>query len=681
MLFSNNWRDEECEQNRLTAGPTDFERDLADRVYTSQLIGKIPDLVMHGGGNTSCKTVTQNLFGKNIDVLCVKGSGWDLGTIKAAGLPAVKLEPLLKLRQLSKLSDEDMVNVQRANLLNSSSPNPSVETLLHAFLPYKFIDHTHSTPFLALANLPDPKAAMREIFGEDFAMVPYVMPGFDLAKMAAKIHDETPHIEGLLLAKHGHFTWGDNAKESYGRVIDQTNKVEEWLAQYRANRSMQVKKPQAHEQQDFLLKLRGALVDCSGSSKAPVIFNVIQTEDALRFLCRDDVSIHAKAGVATPDHVIRTKAHPLLLELNVVKKSRQGIAEHISSYVADYKSYFQRCAGSSVTTKTMLAPLPKLIWAKGIGLIGVGSNAKEARVITDLAQQNIKVMADGADAGGFHPVQEQDLFDLEYWSLEQAKLGKSKPPIMQGQVVIVTGGAGAIGSAIAKEFHAAGAEIVLIDKNAEQLEQVQSQIDPEISVLEVDVTQPDAPNRIIGFVTKTFGGVNILISNAGSALQSSIIDMDQQLLRDSFELNFFAHFALAQEVLKAFRKQATDGQILFNVSKQAVNPGHNFGAYGLPKSSLFFLVRQMALECGGDGVRVNGVNADRIRSGLLNDAMIAERSKARGVDEATYLAGNLLKKEVQTHHVARAFLALAMSERTTGHVMTVDGGNIEASLR
>ena len=290
-------------------------------------------------------------------------------------------------------------------------------------------------------------------------------------------------------------------------------------------------------------------------------------------------------------------------------------------------------------------------------------------------------MADGADAGGFHPVREKDLFDLEYWSLEQAKLGKAKPPAMQSQIVIVTGGAGAIGSAIAKEFHAAGAEIMLVDKHAEQLQQVRLQIDPKISILQADVTQPDAPRRIIEAVTKTFGGVDILISNAGSAQQSSIIGMDQQLLRDSFELNFFAHFSLAQEVFKAFRKQAINGQILFNVSKQAVNPGRNFGAYGLPKSALFFLVRQMALEFGGDGVRVNGVNADRIRSGLLNDAMIAERSKARGVDEAAYLAGNLLKKEVKACHVARAFLALAQSERTTGHIMTVDGGNIEASLR
>ena len=681
MIFSNNWCDEECEQNRLAAGSSDFHLDLADRVYTSQLIGKVPDLVMHGGGNTSCKTVTQNLFGDKIDVLCVKGSGWNLGTIKAAGFPTVKLKPLLKLRQLSKLSDADMVNLQRANLLDASSPNPSVETLLHAFLPHKFIDHTHSTPFLALANLPDPGAALGEIFGEALAIVPYVMPGFDLAKLAARIHDEMPHIEGLLLAKHGHFTWGKTAKQSYGQVVDQTNRVEEWLAQHRANTTIQVKKPQLHDQQDLLLRLRGALVSCSGSAKTPVILNVIQSEYALQFLCRDDVSLHAKAGVATPDHVIRTKAHPLLLEFDGVTQGRQALIETINLYIQEYTAYFERCAQSSATKKTMLSPLPKLIWAKGVGLIGVGATAEEAQVITDLAQQSIRVMADGADAGGFQPVQEQDLFDLEYWSLEQAKLGKSNPPPLQGQVVIVTGGAGAIGSAIATEFRLAGAEIMLVDKNSELLEQVRLQIDPKISTMVIDVTQPNAPTRILEVVTKTFGGVDILISNAGSAQQASIIDMDQKLLRDSFELNFFAHFSLAQEVFKAFRKQATDGQILFNVSKQAINPGQKFGAYGLPKSSLFFLVRQMALECGADGIRVNGVNADRIRSGLLNEAVIEERSKARGLDEATYMAGNLLKKEVQAHHVAKAFLALARSERTTGHVITVDGGNTEASLR
>ena len=681
MLFSNNWRDEECEKRRLTAGKSDFDRDLADRVYTSQLLGKVPDLVMHGGGNTSCKTKAKDLFDDEIDVLCIKGSGWDLGTIQAAGLPAVRLEPLLKLRNLAKLSDEDMVNVQRANLLDSSSPNPSVETLLHAFLPHKFIDHTHSTPFLTLANLPDPEAAMREIFGNSFAIVPYVMPGFDLAKLAAKIHDKTPDIDGLLLAKHGHFTWGDTAKESYDRVIDHTNRVDAWLQKYRSQPTVQVKRPEASTVQVFLQSLRGALSNCSGDAATSFIFDLIQTDDTLRFFARDDVASLAKSGVATPDHVIRMKAHPLLLEIDDIRKNTAELAKCIETYAENYQAYFERFAKSGHTAKKMLSPLPKLIWAKGVGLIGVGTTAKEARMITDLAQQNIRVMSDGADAGGFHPVQEQDLFDLEYWSLEQAKLGKSKPSKMQGQVVIVTGGAGVIGKATAREFCAAGAEIMLVDKNADLLEAAQSEVGPAVATLALDVTQPDAPERIMEAATMRFGGVDILISNAGAAHQSSFELLSQKSLRESFELNFFAHFSLAQAAYKMFRTQGIGGQVLFNVSKQAVNPGKNFGAYGLPKASLFFLVKQMALECGRDGVRVNGINADRIRSGLLDDALIAERATARGVDEAIYLAGNLLHMEVEAHHVAEAFLALAMSKRTTGHVMTVDGGNIEASLR
>lgn len=681
MWFSNDWCDDELEKRRLASEQSDFHRDLVDRVYTSQLIGLVPDLVMHGGGNTSCKTVTSDLYGDEINVLCIKGSGWDLGTIEPVGLPAVRIDPLLKLRDLPQLSDEDMVNAQRASLLDSAAPNPSVETLLHAFLPHKFVDHTHSTPFLTLANLPDPEVAMREIFGDTFAIVPYVMPGFNLAKLAAKIHDEAPQIEGMLLAKHGHFTWGKTAKQSYDRVIDHANRVLKWLDQYRTNTTVQVAKQHDRDQRDFLLRLRGALTDCSVTAEESFIFNVIQTEDALSFLCRDDASQHAKAGVATPDHVIRIKAHPLMLEFEDLKKSRQDLVDLINEYITNYTAYFQRCIQSSAIHKTMLSPLPKLIWAKGMGLIGVGATSKEARVITDLAQQNIRVMADGADAGGFHPVREQDLFDLEYWSLEQAKIGKSQRPAMHGQVVIVTGGAGVIGRAIAQEFSSAGAEIMLVDIDADELQVTKSLIAPHSLTVTLDITETGAADRIIDAATHHFGGVDILISNAGSAQQSSVIDMDQQLLRESYELNFFAHFALSQAAYRAFVKQKTGGQLLFNVSKQAINPGQDFGAYGLPKSSLFFLVRQLALECGGDGIRVNGVNADRIRSGLLNDDLIGQRSRARGVDEATYMTGNLLKKEVKAHHVAKAFLALACSERTTGHVMTVDGGNVEASLR
>ena len=230
MHFINHWDDTEIQSRLQASDKAPLATDLVYRIYTSQLIGQVPDLVMHGGGNTSCKSVAVDLNGTEIDVLCVKGSGWDLGTIEAPGLPAVRLAPLLELRRLEALSDEDMVNVQRANLLDSASPNPSVETLLHAFLPHKFVDHTHSTPFLTLANLPEAKDAMRELFGRRLAYVPYVMPGFALAKIGAQIQEENPDAEGLLLGKHGHFTWGDDAKSSYDQSLSiQTLSKRGWL--------------------------------------------------------------------------------------------------------------------------------------------------------------------------------------------------------------------------------------------------------------------------------------------------------------------------------------------------------------------------------------------------------------------------------------------------------------------
>ena len=681
MFFENLWRDEDVNTILKEGEKSLLHIDLIYRVYSSRLIGRIPDLVMHGGGNTSCKSKAKNLFGEEVDVLFVKGSGWDLGSIEAPGLPAVKLAPLLRLRELSTLSDEDMVNVQRANLVDSSSPNPSIETLLHAFLPHKFIDHTHSTPFLSLANLPNSESVLKEIFGDKFAIVPYVMPGFDLAKAAAKVYEKNPNIEGLLLAKHGHFTWGSTAKESYDRVIDQNNLLEEWLVRRRVSRGVKCGRVEKDQVLNFLLTLRGVLSDQAAAGATPPVLHLIDSLDVLEFLERDDVIALSKSGVATPDHVVRIKAHPLLIKRNQIENSRGALIEKIKDYIKNYKKYFERYSGLDQVPKTMLSPLPNLIWAQGVGLIGIGSNKKNAKVITDLAQQNIRVMADGADAGGFKPVKANELFDMEYWSLEQAKLGKSTPPILQGRVVIITGAAGTIGTSIAEKFHLNGADVLLVDKDRSALENTLENFDQEVSAFAVDLTKPDAASKVVHFAISKFGGIDVLVSNAGNALQSGIAEINESQLKDSFELNFFAHFRLAQEVYKVFKKQSFGGQMLFNVSKQAVNPGKNFGAYGLPKAALFFLVRQLALEFGEDGVRVNGVNADRIRSGMLNDDVIKERAKARGVDEKTYLSGNLLNKEVEAEHVAQAFLSLVLSERTTGHVMTVDGGNMEAALR
>ncbi len=684
------WNDDQAQQIARNAGANTADKELALEVYASRLIGSNPALVQHGGGNTSCKVRRRDLFGREIEVLHIKGSGWDLGNIEAEGMPAVRLDPLLELRALDRLSDEDMVNAVRGTLLNSAAPNPSVEVLLHAYLPHKFINHTHATVMLALADLPNAEDVVQEIFGDRIACVPFFMPGFALAKAAAQVAEAHPEAEGLLLLKHGHFAFAQEAKLAYARIIEHTNMAERWLE---STRGAPVKKPSTARApapstaSDILPLLRGILgqanADFSGNIDAPMpVMDLRAGDNVTEFLARPDIDVLATRGVATPDHVIRTKNRPLVLHTADIAGGKGAIKRAVDAYINNYKAYFTPNAARFAEGKTMLNPAPTLAWIEGLGLVGMGLDAKAAAIAADQAQQGIVAMAYGEDCGGFHPVGEAEIFDMEYWSLEQAKLGKATPPALAGRVVLITGGAGAIGLATAKAFAAKGADIFLVDLDEAALVQALDTLGAERHAgAALDITEEDAATRAINACIERFGGLDILISNAGAAWSGAMKDMNEALLRKSFELNFFAHQKFARAATGLFETQGRGGQILFNVSKQAVNPGKNFGAYGLPKAATFFLLRQLALELGEIGVRVNGINADRIRSGLLDDAFIKERARARGIDEATYMAGNLLNREVEASHVADAFVALALSPRTTAHVMTVDGGNIEAALR
>ena len=677
-MIENNYSPKDAAEWRSAGGEAPADQDLGERVYTSRLIGQNPDLVMHGGGNTSVKVRRENLFGESCDVLHVKGSGWDLDTILAAGLPGLWLDPLRDLRRLERLSDEQMVNVQRSNLLDSTSPNPSVETLLHAFLPHKYVDHTHATPFLILANLPDAAEICKEIFGSKLGIVPYIMPGFALAKKAAEVFEEDPTVEGLLLLGHGHFAFGDTAKQSYDLIISHTQAVAEFL-NLKTPTKLKVRQP--HQAHDILPVIRGLIGDMAGPEAPMPIMDMRNGPEEVSFLERSDLEELAKRGTASPDHVIRIKGRPLVLRKSIWSAGRTAIKSALDSYADAYRATFDRQALLADQPKTILPADPKTIWMEGVGLIGLGANATAARIAGDLVVQNARVRAVGEDAGGFFPIGEKDLFDIEYWSLEQAKLGKGTPPRLRGKVVMVTGGAGTIGFAIAKAFAREGAECFLIDMDQSMLERGLADLGSGHSGLVLNVTESGSAEKAMEACIDTFGGLDILVSNAGAAMAGALLDLSEEALRAAFELNFFSHQKFAIAASKLFKTQGRQGQILFNISKQAVNPGKNFGAYGMPKATTFFLMRQLALELGDAGIRVNGVNADRIRSGLLDDDFIAERAKARGVSEDQYMAGNLLQKEVRADHVADAFVALALSERTTGHVMTVDGGNIEAALR
>lgn len=674
-MIENRYDDAEAAKWMAAAGDDPADRELARRVYTCRLIGQNPDLVMHGGGNTSLKLTRPDIFGALRRVLHVKGSGWDLDSIQAAGMPGVWLEPLLKLRDLDALSDEDMVNYQRSNLLDSAAPNPSVETLLHAYLPQTYVDHTHATPFLALANLPNAADACREVFGARLGIVPFIKPGFALAKNAAEVFDADPSVEGLLLLGHGHFAWGETARESYERIVQHTNEAAAYLGMAGGT-----KLRQRHATGDLsvLPCLRGAIAAARGSDDAVMpVMDLRDAPEVMAFLDRPDLATLSTRGTASPDHVIRIKPRPLVLPKSVWTKGRAAIDAAVASYEAEYCAMFDRQSPNADVPKTMLTPDPKVAWIEDVGIVGMGATAKAAAIASDLAEQNARVATCGEDAGGFNPIGEAELFELEYWSLEQAKLGKGKPPPFQGRVVMITGGAGTIGMATAQTFAALGAQCVLVDLAQDALDAALEKLGAGHVGFATDITAEAAMNVAI----QNFGGLDILVSNAGAATPGALLDLDEATLRAAFELNFFAHHSFATAAARLMKVQSRPGQILFNLSKQAVNPGKNFGAYGLPKATTMFLMRQMALELGGDGIRVNGINADRIRSGLLTGDFIAGRAEARGVDEATYMAGNLLGREVEAGHVADAFVALAQAERTTAHVMTVDGGNIEAALR
>jgi rhamnose utilization protein RhaD (predicted bifunctional aldolase and dehydrogenase)/NAD(P)-dependent dehydrogenase (short-subunit alcohol dehydrogenase family) len=679
-MIENRWNDAELAALIEAAGPDPADQALAERVYSSRLIGSDPDLVMHGGGNTSVKVTRRDLFGRPMRVLHIKGSGWDLASIEAAGLPGVRLDPLLELRALERLSDSDMVNVQRLNLLDSSAPTPSVETLLHAFLPHATVDHTHATAMMALADLPEAAQVVAELYGDRVAVVPYALPGFRLAKLAAEVFEANPQVEGLLLLKHGHFTFRDEARRSYELMLEHVNAAAEWFAAKAP--PARAKPARTVDVQALFPALRGALAGgAGGAEEAMPVFDLRQGGEITAFLARDDRAELARRGTATPDHVLRTRTPPLLLEAATLDGGRAALDRAVAGWVAQYRARFERNAPLQDEPKTMLRPLPGLAWVPDLGLIGIGEDARAAAAAADLGVQTLQVMHWAEGAGGYQPLGEAELFECEYWSLEQAKLGKTSPPPMRGQVVLVSGGAGAIGLACAQAFRARGAQLFLVDRDAAALERALATLGAGHDGLACDLTEPGAAARAVAACVARFGGLDILLANAGAAWTGELAALEESALRASFELNFFAHQALAQASIAVLRAQGRGGQVLFNISKQSVNPGRNFGAYGLPKAASLFLLRQYALELGAEGIRVNGVNADRIRSGLLDDDFIAARARARGVAPDDYMAGNLLGREVEARHVAEAFVALAQAERTTGHVMTVDGGNVEAQLR
>jgi rhamnose utilization protein RhaD (predicted bifunctional aldolase and dehydrogenase)/NAD(P)-dependent dehydrogenase (short-subunit alcohol dehydrogenase family) len=678
---------------------------LALRTYTARLLGADPALVLHGGGNTSVKARAKTLLGETLDVIHVKGSGWDLATIEPKGHPAVRLAPLLALRALDAMTDEDMVNALRANLLDAAAPTPSVETLLHAYLPARYVDHTHADAVLALADQPDAERICAEVYGRALVFVPYVMPGFALAKRCAEAYERAKR-EGrepwvIVLEKHGVFTFGETAKESYERMIEAVTVAERAIADRQHTASVALPYPNPAREAILLPRLRGALARAAGEPKerGPIVV-VRANERALGFLERSDAFELSQIGCATPDHVLRTKPVPMFVRAPKLTDPRAldaQLDEAIASFSRAYDAYFAEMSAKKKVERKKLDPWPRIVLVPQVGICAVGKTRADAEIAADVYEHTIDVILCASDVGRYRPVERDDLFDLEYWSLEQAKLKPVAEAPLAGRIALITGAASGIGRATADRFHELGAHVALVDKEAES-GQRSGVSGPPLAVPQAGPGAPDRNARkltIIGDVTswedvqaaisatvRTFGGLDLVVSNAGNAPEGRLDTQEgEDALRRSLELNLLAHNHVARAASEVMIAQGRGGALLFNASKSAFNPGPGFGPYAVAKSALVALMRQYAVDLGKFGVRANAVNADRVRTRLFEGGVLESRASARGVSVDDYFRSNLLEREVTARDVADAFAFLAGARSTTGCVVTVDGGNAAAFPR
>ena len=671
------------------------------RVYSAQLIGQDPALVLHGGGNTSAKGDISDALGRKQRVMWIKGSGGNLASMGPEGHPAVKLNVLEELRSLSQLADEAMVNELRLALLEHTAPTPSIEALVHAFLPHIFVDHTHADAILALVNQPNAAELCQKIYGKRFAIIPWIMPGFKLSQAARAAVENNPKVEGLLLLQHGIFTFGETAKQSYERMIDVVTLAEEFIAkQPHPNPSPQffpqektVERGESgttvrlsREWGEALPVLRGLLT--SKQKPEPPILHLRSSAAILNFVNHPQLSERSQIGTATPDHVIRTKPWPLVLaapsqfcELAAWKLDSE---KKLATYVTRYRAYFEQECVAWKTTKSMLDPYPRVILIPELGLLSAAQNEAAAIVAADVYEHTITIITDAMAVGSYQPLGLHELFEMEYWSLEQAKLKAQKPKPCGHQVVLISGAANGIGKATAERFAREGAQLVLLDLAQDALQQTAQALEKKygVSVLAqvTDITDDFQVEDAIKKTIARFGGLDIVVCNAGKAYSGKLAE-SEGLIRESFQLNYFAQQRLALEAVKVMQAQGYGGSILFNASKAAFNPGPEFGPYAIPKAAVIALMKQIALDYGADGIRSNAINADRIRTGLFGDGVLEDRLKKRGLTEAEYFGGNLLQQEVTADDVADAFYFLAQSFKTTGAVLPVDGGNIAAAPR
>ncbi len=649
----NRWSD-----NEAAACKTELEL----RAYTSRLLGQDSRLVLHGGGNTSVKLTETNIFGEAEDILWVKGSGWDMASIKPAGFAPVRMRHLQALAKLSTFSDTDMAREFRLATIDPAAPSPSVEAILHATVPFKWVDHTHADAVITLTNSVHGTELVEKIYGDRLLRIPYVMPGFKLARMCAELYprEHGPQTIGMVLMNHGIFTWGDTARESYERMIEMVALADTYIrAHVKHPRIASAPTPRTFSSAD-VAALRRELSAVAGT---PIVVQVDDGPVALGFASRADVATITQQGPATPDHVIRTKRLPLL-------------GRDVATYAHEYQRYFAEHARRSSSPLQMLDPAPRVIVDREMGIVSAGRSASDASVAADIYRHTIEIIFDATDLGGYRALSAEDIFDVEYWDLEQAKLGKAAPPPFAGEVALVTGAASGIGRACAELLLQQGAAIVGLDLNPRVANLV---VDHAWLGIRCDVTNADQLRAAIEAGVKHFGGVDIAVLNAGIFPPSQRLDaMEMETWRGVMNVNVEASVVLLRQLQPLLRLAPRDGRVVVIGSKNVAAPGPGAAAYSASKAALTQVARVAALEWGADGIRVNVIHPNAVfDTALWTDEIVEARALQYGLSAADYRTNNVLHVEVKSQDVAQMCVAMCgpAFASTTGAQVPVDGGN------
>ncbi|MCA6572441.1 MAG: bifunctional aldolase/short-chain dehydrogenase [Pseudanabaena sp.] len=642
----------------------EYKTDLGLRVYTSRLLGRDPSLVLHGGGNTSVKIREKNIVGEEEEILYVKGSGWDLETIAEAGFAPVRMLHLLKLAKLQVLSDSQMVNELKTQMTKASAPAPSVETILHASLPYKFVDHTHADAVISVTNTANGWERIQEIYGDDVVIIPYVMPGFDLARVCAEkfAAEKSDRTIGMVLMNHGIFSFGETAQESYERMIALVDRAEDYLKKHDA---WEISPPNSlireSDARSEIAKLRAEVAEVAGF---PVILSSHMDGQNLAFAQREDVKIVSQQGCATPDHVIRTKRLPL-------------VGRDVKAYAEFYRAYFAEEVSKSAQPVTILDPAPRVILDYKLGLVTVGKSAKDAKIVADIYEHTMEIIQRSQLLGGYQALPASDIFAVEYWELEQAKLKKGgSSPAFTGEIALVTGAASGIGKACVESLLKRGAAVVGLDINP-AIDKLYDR--PDFVGVTCDVSNESAIAHALDQAVIAFGGLDILILNAGIFPSGCRIEnLDTATWQKVMNINLDANLVLMREAYPLLKLAPKGGRVVAIGSKNVPAPGPAAAAYSASKAALTQLMRVAVLEWSKDRIRINTLHPNAVfDTGIWTEEVLAARAQHYGLTIEEYKTNNLLRVEITSHHVAElaAEMCGTLFACTTAAQVPIDGGN------